>query len=212
MKRLLILGSSTFALEALDIAEAAGGFEPVGFVNSLQLPTPGSLHAGLPVYWIDDLPYQPGDCLLVSGIVSTKRRGFIETMQARGYEFTSAIHPSAIISRRATIDPGCVVNAGAVISQNSHIAAHTILNRGCLIGHDNHIGPFCTIGPGANLAGGLEIGMGACFGVGAVIADHLSIGEGAVVGAGAVVIKSVPPKVMVAGAPARIIKTDVKGW
>jgi acetyltransferase EpsM len=211
VKSLLILGSGTFALETLDIAEAAGGFKPLGFVNSLERPAPDAEHAGLPVFWVDEVPFEPDECYLVAGIVSTQRRGFIQTMLARGFKFTSVVHPSAVISRRARIDDGCVVNAGVVISPGTVVEAHVILNRGCLIGHDNHIGSFCSVGPGANLAGVVELGSGAYIGVGAVIRDHLTIGPESVVGAGAVVVKPVPPNVMVVGLPAQIVKTDVKG-
>ena len=38
----------------------------------------------------------------------------------------------------------------------------------------------------------------------------MTIGEGAVVGAGSVVTKDVPPKAIVAGNPAKIIKVDVE--
>lgn len=211
MRPLLILGSGTFAVETLDIAEAAGGFRPLGFVNSLERPQPSTMVEGLPVFWIDDLPYMPDDCFLVAGMVSTKRRAFVETMRGRGYQFVTVVHPSAVISRRSTIGTGCVVNAAAVIASNTHIDDHVILNRGCLIGHDNHIGQFTTVGPGANLAGGLVIGAGAYVGVGAVIRDHLRIGVGSVVGAGAVVVKSIPERVLVAGVPARIMQTEVEG-
>lgn len=208
---LLILGGGTYAVETLDIAETAGVFEPLGFVNSLERPQPGATLAGLPIYWVDEIPYQPHECVMVAGIVSTKRRNFVTLMEERGYSFATVIHPAAMISRRAAISAGSVVNAGVVVSQNTEIGRHTILNRGCLIGHDNRIQAFCTIGPGANLAGGLIVGEGVYVGVGAVIRDHLTIGPGAVIGAGAVVVKAVAPNVMVAGVPARVLKTDVEG-
>ena len=98
-KPLLILGSGSYALKTLDIAEMACGFEPLGFVNSLEQPKAGAEHGGLPVFWIDDVPFGPEDCYLVAGIVTTRRRDLIETMLARGYRFVSVIHPSAVISR-----------------------------------------------------------------------------------------------------------------
>lgn len=211
IKGLLILGAGSFAMETLDIAEAAGGFEPLGFVNSLEHPEPGTTHAGLPVFFIDDVPVAPDACVLAAGIVSTTRRSFVETMLARGYRFASVVHPSASISPRATVKDGCIVNAGVVVSSNTVIESHVVLNRGCLVGHDNHIGPYCTIGPGANLAGAVEIGAGAYIGLGAVIRDHLSIGAEAVVGAGAVVVSPVAANVLVAGVPARVVRSGVKG-
>jgi acetyltransferase EpsM len=208
---LLILGRGTFAVEALDIAETAGGFTPLGFVDSIERPAPGATHADLPVFWIDELPHAAPDCVLVSAIVTNRRRAFVDAMRRRGYRFVSLVHPSSTISRRARIGEGCIVNAGAIVSQNTRIDGQVVLNRGCLIGHDVHVESYCSIGPGANIAGAVHVGTGAYIGVGAVVRDHLSIGAGAVIAAGAVVVKAVPPNVMVAGVPAKIVKTDVEG-
>lgn len=49
----------------------------------------------------------------------------------------------------------------------------------------------------------------ASIGSGAVIMSGVTIGEGALVGAGAVVTKNVPPKAVVAGVPARLIRSRV---
>lgn len=205
---LLILGAGTFAIEALDIAEALGGFAPLGFVNSLERPAPGQRHADLPVFWSEELPYGPGDCLLVAGIVSPRRRRLIEQMLARGYHFARLIHPSATVSRRASVGPGCLINAGTVISAGAELAGQVIVNRGALIGHDNQIGAYSTVGPGANLAGAVCVGEETVIGVGAVVSDHLRVGARAMVGAGAVVVRHVADDVFVAGLAGRAIPRE----
>lgn len=53
----------------------------------------------------------------------------------------------------------------------------------------------------------VTIGQYVFIGTGAIILPGVTIGDGAVVAAGAVVNKNVPPKVMVAGVPAKVIKT-----
>jgi sugar O-acyltransferase (sialic acid O-acetyltransferase NeuD family) len=212
MTRLLILGCGEFAVETLDIAEAAGAFETLGFVESLTRPPPGHRHAGLPVFWIDDLPSPPGQAALVAAVGNPlERRTFVHAMQGRGYAFTSIVHPSAIISARAVVQEGSILHAGSIVSSHTTIGPHVIVNRGALIGHDVRVAAFATIGPGANVAGGVTIGACAYLGVGAVVSDHLSVGEESVVGAGAVVTRPVPPNVVVAGVPARVVQTGVIG-
>jgi acetyltransferase-like isoleucine patch superfamily enzyme len=48
---------------------------------------------------------------------------------------------------------------------------------------------------------------GASIGSGATLLCNLSVGENAIVGAGSVVTKDVPPNTIVAGNPARVLRT-----
>lgn len=196
------------AVEALDISQSMDSFEPIGFVVDVENP-PAELE-GFPVYSTANLPKLPPSVRLVSGIVSTRRRSLIESIACLGYRFTSVVHPSAQISRRAKIGDGCLIHPGVIIASNTVIDDHVLINRGALVGHDNSIGSFTTIGPGANLAGALKISQGAYFGVGCVVRDHLDIGAGSIIAAGAVVVKSVPAHSLVTGVPAQVAKTSVE--
>jgi maltose O-acetyltransferase len=53
----------------------------------------------------------------------------------------------------------------------------------------------------------IRIGSGVWFGGGAIVLPGITIGDGAVIGAGAVVTHDVPADTVVAGNPARIIRT-----
>ena len=55
--------------------------------------------------------------------------------------------------------------------------------------------------------GPIRIGRNVWIGAHATILRNVTIGDGAVVAAGAVVTKDVPPNTVVAGVPARVIKT-----
>jgi acetyltransferase EpsM len=209
---LLILGDGPFAVEALDIAEAIGGMAPLGFVNSLARPAADATLAGLPVFWVDAIPVSPQDCEVVCAIITTRRRAFIERIAARDYRFRALVHPAADISKRAVVRDGCIVNAGAVISANAELGAHTIVNRGALIGHDTRTGSCCTLGPGVNIAGHVRIGEGSFVGQGAVIRERVGIGNNALIAAGAVVLEDVADSQMVAGLPARVVKSGLTGY
>ena len=56
------------------------------------------------------------------------------------------------------------------------------------------------------VAKGIRIGAGAWIGAGVTVQDGVTIGEGTIVGAGAVVNDNLPPKVVAAGLPARILR------
>ena len=208
--QLVILGAGTFAVEILDAVESANEIQAVAFLVSDPGLVVSAVREHLPVFHPASLPWSPAEVEMIAGIVTTKRRPFIEHMQERGFTFVSAVHSSAVISRRASRGPGSFAGAGAIVAANTRIERHVVINRGANIGHDVILGAFSTIGPGAIVAGGVTIGEGAYVGVGAVIRDRLAIGEGAVIAAGAVVIKSVPPRVLVAGCPAVIVRENVE--
>ena len=209
--RLLILGCGTFAVQTLEIAEEAGGWEPAGFINSFEVPAPGTLLEGLPVFALDALPWGPDDGLVVSGAVSNRRRVAIEELSRRGYRFATLVHPTAYISRRATLREGTVVNSGVQLSIYVELGPHAIINRGATIGHHTKVGAFATVGPGVTIAGSVVIGEGAYIGAGSVIREGSAIGQGAVVGAGAVVVKPVAAHTLVTGVPATVARTGVDG-
>jgi sugar O-acyltransferase (sialic acid O-acetyltransferase NeuD family) len=209
-KPMLILGAGSFAIEVLDVAELTG-VRVAGFVVSDDQVPATRRHADLPIFAEGEVPFAPDEVALIGGIVTTRRRAFVERMAARGFAFRTLTHPSAIVSPRARIDAGALVGAGVIVASHTHIGAHVLSNRGANVGHDNALEPFVTIGPGAILAGAVRVGAGAYVGVGAVVRDHLEIGAGAVVAAGAVVVKPVEAHVLVAGVPAASVKRDVDG-
>jgi carbonic anhydrase/acetyltransferase-like protein (isoleucine patch superfamily) len=68
------------------------------------------------------------------------------------------------------------------------------------------IGEYVTIGHRA-IIHGLEIGKGSLIGMGAIVLEGVKIGAGSIVGAGAVVTKDVPAGVVVAGIPAKVMRS-----
>jgi serine O-acetyltransferase len=112
------------------------------------------------------------------------------------------------------------VAAGISLSPEAEVGG------GLYIGHFGHVivNPRARIGRNCNLSAGVVIGSGGrgegeagpregvptladrvYVGPGAVIFGPVEIGQDAAIGANAVVTKSVPPRAVVAGAPARVV-------
>lgn len=121
-------------------------------------------------------------------------------------KFGNAIHPTAIISPKATIDEGTVVMHGAIVQSDVKIGKHCIINTGASIDHECIVGDFSHISPHATLCGNVSVGEGTWIGAGAVVIPGIKIGAWSVIGAGAVVIRDVEPKTVVAGVPAKVVK------
>ena len=82
-----------------------------------------------------------------------------------------------------------------------------VLHSKAIIGEKVIIGQNVTIGRQLNPEGIPTIGNNVYISAGARILGDVTIGDNVIIGANAVVIKNVPPNSIVAGVPAKVIKT-----
>jgi acetyltransferase-like isoleucine patch superfamily enzyme len=73
--------------------------------------------------------------------------------------------------------------------------------------HDGGVSVFREKYPGINVYGKIKIGNNVFLGNNCIILPNVSIGDNVVVGAGSIVTKNTPSNVVVAGVPAKIIKS-----
>ena len=121
--------------------------------------------------------------------------------------------PGARIGADCNICSHVFIENDVVIGDRVTIKCGVQLWDGLRVGNDVFIGPNATFAndkfpqsrkpPGKFLETIIE--NGASIGAGAVILPGLTVGQGAMVGAGATVTRSVPPRAIVVGNPARII-------
>lgn len=145
------------------------------------------------------------------------RRGEPDSLRIRG---DVRIHPDAIVwthdepSSLVTRDEGVIeVGTGSFLNCGVWIRAarRVTIGAGCLIGpramiidNDAHeLGGDHAVG---GCAAPIVIEDGAWLGAAAIVLRGVTIGRGAVVGAGSVVRRNVPPRALVAGNPARILR------
>ena len=199
-------GRST--LEILLAADDTGACAPIlGFLDDAPSKH-GSTIAGLPVLggleWVRTQPH--GTVRYIIGIGDCRaKRAVAEQLTAMEVDFTSAIHPAAVIGRGVKVMPGAIINAGAVIAYDAVVEAHTTLNLNCTVGHDCLIGRYSTIAPGANLAGWVRVGEGCDVGLNATVGKGRILGRWSVVGPGAVILRDVAEGKRMFGNPARAV-------
>lgn len=134
------------------------------------------------------------------------------------------------IGRRSNVKHGAVIRAmgnrvvlgqRVSIGEYSYIAGH----GGVTIGDFSIIAPHCCISAANHIfvddkvpirfqgesACGIIIGKDVWIGARSVILDGVTIGDGCVVGAGSVVTRSLEPRVIAFGAPARVHRKRLPG-
>lgn len=151
--------------------------------------------------------------ILYYHIESDRRNSAIPLMDLINLQ--ARIEPGAIIREHVTIGRNAVIMMGAVINIGAEIGENTMIDMNCVIGARGIIGKNVHVGAGTVIAGVLEppsidpviIGDDVFIGANAVVLEGVRVGNGAVIAAGSVVTKDVPPNTVVAGMPARVIKT-----
>ncbi|GAB1396861.1 MAG TPA: acyltransferase [Saprospiraceae bacterium] len=114
------------------------------------------------------------------------------------------------------------IQRGAYIGKNCKISSHTFICEGVHIGDGVFVGHNVSfindkypqaVNPDGSMQTDADwnmvetkVGNHASIGTSATILCGVEIGDAAVIGAGSVVTKNVPPKAVVAGNPAKIIK------
>lgn len=117
-------------------------------------------------------------------------------------QFPCFIHPSASISRFATIDQGTVVLQNAVVGSNARIGQGCLINSAAVVEHDCMLENFASIAPNATLGGNVHIGARTAISIGATVKHGISIGKDTVIGAQSYVHQDIPELTVAFGIPA----------
>jgi maltose O-acetyltransferase len=113
------------------------------------------------------------------------------------------LHRKLTIGQGCWFNVGCFFDVGAPITIGDHVAfGHQVV----VLTSSHDVGPHDQRAA-ALYTKSVTIGNGAWLGARCTILPGITIGAGAIVAAGAVVNKDVPPNTMVAGIPARVVKT-----
>lgn len=171
-------GKHRFSVSVLGGLEQAGSMHDVSFVNCLGSPNN---------YW--------------------KRRGLLARLGIGRDRFETLIHPRAAVAADCRIGRGSVLYPNVVVMANVRIGDHVTILGNTVMNHDVDIDDLCIITSGVNISGRVRIGQSAYIGTGATLKHGISIGDLALVGMGSVVLHDVLPRAVVAGNPARQLRT-----
>jgi sugar O-acyltransferase (sialic acid O-acetyltransferase NeuD family) len=132
--------------------------------------------------------------------------------KSAGLMIATAFAPSSIILDEVSVGDGSVICDHVTLTSNITVGLSFQANLYSYVGHDCIIGDYVTFAPRVNCNGNVHIGSHVYVGTGASIIqgtseEPLTIGDGAIIGMGAVVTKPVPARTLVAGNPARAVRT-----
>lgn len=207
MRRLLIIGAGGHGRVVADTAREMGVWDNIAFLddnqegNVLDWPVLGKIELAAELLKeFDDLAVALGD--------NSKRLEMLYYYAGLGYRLPVIKHPTAFISKSASIGAGTVAFAQTAVNAGTKVGTGCIINTGATVDHDCVLGDGVHLSPGVHLGGEVRIGRNSWLGVGASVINRVSIGENVIVGAGSVIIKTVENNVTVVGVPGRVVKRN----
>ncbi len=208
-KPIVIIGYGGQAAEVAAVFTAMSevdGCRIEGFVDNSPEGKPGSLY-GFPLLGDESrLKGKEGELRLHIAIGDNSTRLKLAG-KFSSFEFASAVHPKAVVGPMVDIGEGVLIAPGVILTARLKVGDHVIVNTGVIVSHDCKIGDYANISPGCIITGNVSIGNGAFLGSGVTVAPGVSIGADSHISLGSVVTKDIPPGVVAAGMPARVVKS-----
>ena len=166
MRSLLILGAGGFGQMIKETALALG-YEKVVFLDDA---VKGEDVIGMCCDYVLRHSEYPA---AVAAFGNNKTRLFwTDKLLEEGYEVPAMVHPSAIVSPSATLEPGCFIMQRVVVNTHTRIERAALINSGAVVDHDSIV---CA---------------GAHVGLGSVVKANCTIESGRKVEAGEVILST----------------------
>jgi sugar O-acyltransferase (sialic acid O-acetyltransferase NeuD family) len=209
--KILVLGAGGHARVLIDILKGQS-MDLIGVCDSEVSKTRTSIY-GVPCIGDDSVlgGFSKDSIRLVNGVGShsdtSARADLFIRCRHMGFSFENVVHPASIVAGDTDLGEGIQLMAGSIVQVGCRIGANVLVNTGASVDHDCVIGDHTHLAPGVTLSGGVTVGDGVHIGTGANIIQGIRIGRRVIVAAGATVVQDVPSGLMVAGVPAKSIKS-----
>jgi sugar O-acyltransferase (sialic acid O-acetyltransferase NeuD family) len=215
-KKLIILGTGGNSIDILDAVHERNAHSKIPQYECIAFLDDDPQQWGKEIWGVQVLgplesaPNYP-DAYFVNGIGSErnfwKKAAIIAKTRVSLDRFETIVHPTASVSRMATLSQGVVVLQQVTIANQARIGHHVIILPNSVISHDVVIGDYTCITGGVCISGRVTIGRACYLGTHSAIIGGVKLGNACLIGMGAVIRHDVPEHAAMVGNPATILRT-----
>jgi sugar O-acyltransferase (sialic acid O-acetyltransferase NeuD family) len=192
MPKLALLGGGGFAKEIAEVARLLGYTVEDYFAD--KITSPSLRHGG----YLEELKIAKGNydgvALAVGGVnrkSQEARRRLIAWLDENAIRCPTIISPRATVCEGAIVEDGVFMAHNVVVAVDAKIGRFSLLNTNALIGHDTILEQNVVVSPLAFIGGGVKVGRDSLIGASANILQGITIEENVVIGIGSTVLTSV---------------------
>ena len=196
MKKLVIVGTGTFAEVVWTYFKHAGEYETVAFAAEREYAQRQREFFGLPVVEFEEIEkrFAPGSCDVFVAVgfrqLNQIRARLFAATKAKGYTCASYIHSSVVRWPETTFGENVFVFEDNTIQPFVKVGDDSIFWSGNHIGHHSTIGAHCFITSHVVISGHCSVGDHSFVGVNATVRDGIKIGERNIIGPGSIILKN----------------------
>jgi len=210
-QRILIVSAGRFAREVyswvLDCIRAGSPWEFGGFLdNRTDALIDFPCQVGV-IGTVEDYQMREDDRLVCAIGEADVRKAYVEKLKAKGAQFASVVHPTAVIGQNVQIGEGVILAPYSVLTAAMKVGDFVVIGVFSCCSHHNQIGNWCQISGHCSLPGCVCLEEGVFVGCGVTFVPGVHVGAWSYVGAGSVVLRRVRPRSKVFGNPAVVIGT-----
>ena len=128
-KNLLIICAGTYSVVASEIAADMGCFEKIDFIDDERKTTPNSIEVVGTTKDIEELAVEYRNIVVAIGNSNVKLALLNRIKQETAYRIVSLISPKAQIGEGCVVEPMAVVHTGCMIATGCIISAGAVINH-----------------------------------------------------------------------------------
>jgi sugar O-acyltransferase (sialic acid O-acetyltransferase NeuD family) len=134
------------------------------------------------------------------------RRKVLDLISPRFKIFPNLIHPSAQVSKFASVGKGNVISQNVVVQPEALVGDFNVIKAGVAVGSYSKITEYCTMGTNSITQCRATLLPGSSMGGGALVIEDVTLGERSHVGPNSLLTRDLDADTTVLGVPARRLR------
>ncbi len=180
MENLIIVGGGGYFLEIYEYISQdieCGRIKNLNIKGVIADPKPTSLPYSVYISSVSDYIPEDDDLFIIAIGDAQVRDRIFNDLKHKGAKFYTYVHPTALVSKSASIGEGVIICPFCIVNSFSIIEDNVSLNVNSSIGHEAIVKHSSVLSPYSSLSGKSKVGARVLLGTRATLFPGVEIGD-----------------------------------